>query len=387
MVLGDELTRTLSVESGGHSSGSEQAPDPKTARTGEASPIKLSNSDIRCTFCNKPKKHYPKLKYRTCRVSAYSDTVDKNFADGIHIADHPGERPTPHWSCERCAKRNVKAARNAAVRMETEREARKKAALAREARHTWTTVPDRVESMAHPVNWAVLLLGEPDVPHVVHPELEVRQQDTPQPICEVTVLWRHIAAFVGRDHVRGFFDNAPRVIASSGLQDSRRPVTGDPFWFGLVARGLSKAGRALTQDAIRERVVLVTLARHTDIVVTAGRYKQQSETHGRLRLRSAKHVTEKREATKEAKLLKKAVEELRATSTSATARLHFAERELVRICIRSIDFVQPETNIVTLCLSVCLSVCLVCVCDSTSWSGDMACAWARLTSAAARIGP
>ena len=129
--------------------------------------------------------------------------------------------------------------------------------------------------------------------------------------------------------------------------------------------------------------MLVTLARHTDIVVTAGRYKQQSETHGRLRLRSAKHVTEKREATKEAKLLKKAVEELRATSTSATARLHFAERELVRICIRSIDFVQPETNILTLCLSVCLA----CVCDSTSWSGDMACAWARLTSAAARIGP
>ena len=126
----------------------------------------------------------------------------------------------------------------------------------------------------------MLLLGEPDVPHVVHPELEVRQQDTPQPICEVTVLWRHIAAFVGRDHVRGFFDNAPRVIASSGLQDSRRPVTGDPFWFGL-----SKAGRALTQDAIRERFVLVTLARHTDIVVTAGRYKQKSETHGRLRCR------------------------------------------------------------------------------------------------------
>ena len=81
MVLGDELTRTLSVESGGHSSGSEQAPDPKTARTGEASPVELSNSDIRCTFCNKPKKHYPKLKYRTCRVSAYSDTVDKNFAE------------------------------------------------------------------------------------------------------------------------------------------------------------------------------------------------------------------------------------------------------------------------------------------------------------------
>ena len=96
--------------------------------------------------------------------------------------------------------------------------------------------------------------------------------------------------------------------------------------------------------------MLVTLARHTDIVVTAGRYKQQSETHGRLRLRSAKHVTEKREKTKEAKLLKKAAEELRATSTSATARLHFAERGLVRVCIRSIEFVQPETNIV--CLSV-----------------------------------
>ena len=85
MVLGDELTRTPSVESGGHSSGSEQAPDPKTARTGEASPIKLSINDIRCTFCNKPKKHYPKLRWRTCRVSAYSDKVYYTFADGIHI--------------------------------------------------------------------------------------------------------------------------------------------------------------------------------------------------------------------------------------------------------------------------------------------------------------
>ena len=81
--------------------------------------------------------------------------------------------------------------------------------------------------MWHPINWAVLLVAQPDTPPRSIFEGDWARH-RPHPICLVQELWRHIAAHIDRGHLihTGQASSFGGCMAQVSYFDTaRRPVS------------------------------------------------------------------------------------------------------------------------------------------------------------------